>query len=98
MVQSFLSAKLASGLAWKTVKHLRTVFGTVMGAAEMAELIPANPVRKTRLPGEGKSRHRTREDSGTARSSTGAVQIAGLAAGAHGAADRGTAGAMLAEC
>ena len=34
----------------KTVNHMRTVFGTVMGAAEMAELIPSNPVRKTRFP------------------------------------------------
>src|SRR5207253_7968159 len=52
------SAKLASGLAWKTVKHLRTVFGTVMGAAEMAELIPANPVRKTRFPRRGPVKER----------------------------------------
>jgi integrase len=52
-VQKFLSAKLQRGLAWKTVKHLRTVFGTVMGAAEMAELIPTNPVRKTRFPRRG---------------------------------------------
>jgi len=58
MVQSFLSAKLASGLAWKTVKHLRTVFGTVMGAAEMAELIAANPVRKTRFPRRGPVKER----------------------------------------
>src|SRR5947208_7581525 len=58
MVQSFLSAKLASGLAWKTVKHLRTVFGTVMGAAEMAELIAANPVRKTRFPRRGPVKQR----------------------------------------
>jgi integrase-like protein len=49
-VQKFLSVKLQSGLSWKTVKHMRTVFGTVMGAAETAELIPANPVRKTRFP------------------------------------------------
>jgi integrase len=52
-VQSFLAAKLRSGLSWKTVKGLRTVFGTVMGATEMAELIPSNPVRKTRLPRRG---------------------------------------------
>ena len=32
---------------------MRTVFGTVMGAAEMAELIPSNPVRKTRCPRRG---------------------------------------------
>ncbi len=57
-VQSFLAAKLQSGLSWKTVKHLRTVFGTVMGAAEMAELIPSNPVRKTRFPRRGPVRER----------------------------------------
>jgi len=52
-VQSLLSAKLRSGLSWATVKHIRTVLGAVMGAAEMAELIPSNPVRKTRLPRRG---------------------------------------------
>lgn len=52
-VQSFLTAKLRSGLSWKTVKHMRTVFGTIMGAAEMAELIPSNPVRTTRFPRRG---------------------------------------------
>jgi integrase len=53
VVQNLLNAKLHSGLSWKTVKHLRTVFGTVMGAAEIAELIPNNPVRKTRPPRKG---------------------------------------------
>jgi integrase len=57
-VQNFLAGKLRSGLAWKTVKHLRTVFGTVMGAAEMAELIPTNPVRKTRFPRRGPVKER----------------------------------------
>jgi integrase len=52
-VQSFLMAKLHSGLSWKTVKHMWTVFGTVMGAAEIAELIPSNPVRKTRFSRRG---------------------------------------------
>ena len=52
-VQSFLTAKLHTGLSWKTVKHMRTVFGTVMAAAEIAELIPSNPVRKTRFPRRG---------------------------------------------
>lgn len=33
-VQGFLSAKLRSGLSWRTVKGLRTLFGTVMAAAE----------------------------------------------------------------
>jgi len=53
VVQNFLSAKQRAGLSWKTVKHLRTVLGTVMGAAENADLITANPVRKTRLPRRG---------------------------------------------
>lgn len=57
-VQSFIAAKLGSGLSWKTVKGLRTVFGTVMTAAEMAELIPSNPVRKTRLPRRGPVKER----------------------------------------
>jgi len=52
-VQQFLAAKLRSGLAWKTVKNIRTTFGTVMGAAEFADLIEHNPVRKTRLPRRG---------------------------------------------
>jgi len=54
--QAFLLAKLRSGLSWKTVKHLRTVFGAVMNSAEIAELIPNNPVRKTRMPRRGKER------------------------------------------
>ncbi|MGH9603783.1 MAG: tyrosine-type recombinase/integrase [Terriglobales bacterium] len=48
--QHFLAAKLQSGLSWKTVKHLRTVFGTILTAAEGWDLIQANPVRKTRMP------------------------------------------------
>jgi len=55
-VQSFLSAKLSSGLSWRTVKGLRTLFGTVMAAAEADEIIPSNPVRKTRFPVAGWSR------------------------------------------
>jgi integrase len=58
VVQNFLNAKLRSGLSWKTVKHLRTVFGTVMGAAEIADLIPSNPVRKTRPPRKGPVKER----------------------------------------
>ena len=53
MVQSFIAAKLRSGLAWKTVKHFRTVLGTVLAAAEMAGHIDSNPVRKTRFPRRG---------------------------------------------
>jgi len=56
--QAFLLAKLRSGLSWKTVKHLRTVFGAVMNSAEMAELIPNNPVRKTRMPRRGPTKER----------------------------------------
>ena len=52
-VQAFIAAKLRSGLSWRTVKGLRTVFGTVMASAEAAELIPSNPVRKTRFPRRG---------------------------------------------
>jgi integrase len=57
-VQNFLYAKLQSGLSWRTVKGLRTTFGTLMAAAEMAELIPSNPVRKTRFPRRGAVRQR----------------------------------------
>jgi len=52
-VQNFLSSKLQSGLSWRTTKSLRTTFGTLMAAAESAELIPSNPVRKTRFPRRG---------------------------------------------
>src|SRR4051812_34463839 len=52
-VQLFLAAKLRSGLSWRTVKSLRTAFGTIMAAAESAELIPSNPARKTRFPRRG---------------------------------------------
>ncbi len=53
MVQKFIAAKLRSGLAWKTVRHFRTVLGTVLGAAEIAGLLEGNPVRKTRFPRRG---------------------------------------------
>jgi integrase len=52
-VQSFLNGKLRSGLSWKTVKHIRTTFGTVLGAAGMLGLIQSNPARKTKLPRRG---------------------------------------------
>jgi integrase len=52
-VQSFLFGKTRSGLSWKTVKHIRTAFGTMIESAVMQDLIPANPVRKTRLPRRG---------------------------------------------
>lgn len=57
-VQLFLAGKLRSGLSWRTVKSLRTAFGTVMAAAERAELIPSNPVRKTRFPRRGPAKER----------------------------------------
>jgi integrase len=56
--QRFLTAKLQSGLSWKTVKHLRTVFGTILAAAEGWELIGTNPVRKTRMPRRGPTHER----------------------------------------
>jgi len=52
-VQSLLSNKFKSGLSWKTVKHIRTVFGTVMQAAVMNEIITSNPVLKTKMPRQG---------------------------------------------
>jgi integrase len=52
-VQDLLNAKLRGGLSWKTVKHIRTVLGTVLGAAEYWDIIESNPVRKTRLPRRG---------------------------------------------
>jgi integrase len=58
VAQEFISAKLRSGLSWRTVKGIRTVLGTVMGAAEMAELIQSNPVRKTRFPRRGLTKQR----------------------------------------
>jgi integrase len=57
-VQSFLSAKLCSGLSWRTVKGLRTLFGTLMAAAEADEIVPSNPVRKTRFPRRGPAKDR----------------------------------------
>jgi integrase len=50
MVQNFVSAKLRNGLSWKTVKHLRTLLGTILGAAGTWGLIERNPVRLTRFP------------------------------------------------
>ena len=35
------------------MKHIRTTFGTVLGAAEMRGLIQSNPARKTKLPRRG---------------------------------------------
>src|SRR5712692_3017298 len=52
-VLNFLTAKLRQGLAWRTVRHFRTVFGTILGAAECWGYTEGNPVRKTRLPRHG---------------------------------------------
>ena len=52
-VQSFLHAKAQGDSAWKTVKHIRTVFGTILEAAVRDDLLPSNPVRKTRMPRRG---------------------------------------------
>jgi integrase len=52
-VQSFLKAKDQGGSSWKTVKHIRTAFGTILEAAVRDELLISNPVRKTRLPERG---------------------------------------------
>jgi integrase len=49
-VQGFLNRKLRSGLSWKTVKHIRTTFGTILKAAETYDLLTDNPVLKTKLP------------------------------------------------
>jgi integrase len=49
-VQSFLTAKAQGDSSWKTVKHIRTVFGGILEAAVRDELLASNPVRKTRMP------------------------------------------------
>ncbi len=50
IVQSFLTAKAQGDSSWKTVKHIRTVFGSILEAAVRDELLASNPVRRTRLP------------------------------------------------
>ncbi len=57
-VQSFLNAKVKSGSSWKTVKHIRTAFGTIIEAAVRDELLASNPVRRTRLPRRGPEEER----------------------------------------
>jgi integrase len=51
--QCFLMAKARTGLSWKTVKHIRTVFGTILEAAVMQEILSENPIRKTRMARRG---------------------------------------------
>jgi len=52
-VQSFLTMKAQADSSWKTVKHIRTVFGSILEAAVRDELLASNPVRKTRMPRHG---------------------------------------------
>ncbi len=52
-VQNFLRLKSQSGLSWKTVKHIRTLFGTIIEAAVKDDFMADNPVRRTRLPRRG---------------------------------------------
>jgi integrase len=52
MVQRFLLKK-TQALSWKTVKHIRTVFGTAFKAAFDDGLVSDNPVLKTKLPRRG---------------------------------------------
>ena len=52
-IQTFLADKLKEGLSRRTVKHLRTTLGTILGTAEFWGYIEDNPVRKTRLPRRG---------------------------------------------
>jgi integrase len=52
-VQNFLKLKAQSGLSWKTVKHIRTLFGTIIEAAVKDDFMADNPVRRTRPPRHG---------------------------------------------
>ena len=52
-VQSFLTAKAQGDSSWKTVKHIRTAFGSILEAAVRDEMLASNPVRRTRLPRRG---------------------------------------------
>jgi integrase len=52
-VQSFIAAKAQSDLSWKTVKLIRTAFGTIIESAVMQDLLNDNLVRKTKLPRRG---------------------------------------------
>jgi integrase len=51
--QSFITAKIKNGSSWKTVKLMRTAFGTILEAAVRDDLLTSNPVRRTRLPRRG---------------------------------------------
>jgi integrase len=52
-IQTLLASKFKQGLSWRTVKHIRTTLGTILGTAEIWGYIEDNPVRKTRLPRRG---------------------------------------------
>jgi integrase len=49
-IQSLLFAKLKSGPAWKTVKHIRGVMGRALSVAEDWGYVSGNPALKTKLP------------------------------------------------
>jgi len=57
-MQGFLNRKLASGLSWKSVKHLRGGLTRVLGSAEEWGNIQQNPALKTRLPRRAYSEQR----------------------------------------
>jgi integrase len=52
-IQALVARELQQGLGWRTVKHVRTTLGTILGTAEVWGYIDDNPVRKTRLPRRG---------------------------------------------
>ena len=58
-VQSFLNARAQGESSWKTVKHIRAVFGAVLEAAVRDELLASNPVWRTRLPRRGPVEEKT---------------------------------------
>ncbi len=57
--RAFCNAKTRERLSWKTVKHIRTAFGTIIEAAVREELLASNPVRRTRLPRRGPVEEKT---------------------------------------
>lgn len=66
-VQGFLNAKAQGDSSWKTVKHIRTVFGLVLEAAVRDELLTSNPVRKTRMPRRGPLEEKCTIELGTVK-------------------------------
>ena len=58
VVQGLFLRSFVAGCPGERSKVYGPLFGTVMGAAEMAELIPSNPVRKTRFPRRGPRKQR----------------------------------------